>query len=161
MSILPTIIEGVVRAHGSALTLYARQFFKGGNFHAAEEVVQEVFHRLSRQERLPENLVAWLYAAVRNGAISAARSDRRREKREVAQMPPLFKPDADNPFDAEKIAKSLEKLDSQEREIVTLHLWSDLPFSEIASLLGTSKTTVFRRYADALETLRQLLDEPV
>jgi RNA polymerase sigma-70 factor (ECF subfamily) len=160
MSISPTIIEETVRMHAAALTLYARQFFKGGNFHAAEEIVQDVFHRLSRQAQLPENHVAWLYTAVRNAAISAARSDKRREKRETAHQPPLFKPDAESPVDAEKIALCLEKLDRTEREIVTLRLWSDLPFSDIATLLGLPKTTVFRRYETALETLRGLLEEP-
>ena len=158
-----TIIENIAKTHTPALVLYARQFFKGGNLHAAEDVVQEVLHRLSQQPSLPENLVGWLYTAVRNGAISAARSDKRREKREhCAGTPaqPMFQPEKENPFDAEKIALSLEKLDREQREIVTLHLWSDLPFSEIATLLGKPKTTVFRRYAEALETLRQLLDEP-
>jgi DNA-directed RNA polymerase specialized sigma24 family protein len=55
---------------------------------------------------------------------------------------------------------SLDKLDREDREIVTLHIWSDLPFSEIATLLGKPKTTVFRRYGEALEVLRELLDEP-
>ena len=160
MSISPTIIEETVRTHAAALTLYARQFFKGGNFHAAEEIVQDVFHRFSRLPTLPEHHVAWLYTAVRNAAISAARSDKRRKKREAVPRSPLFKPDAESPFDDEKIAMSLEKLDREDREIVTLHLWSDLPFSDIAALLDTPKTTVFRRYANALETLRQLLDEP-
>ena len=162
MSISPTIIEETVKAHAAALTLYARQFFADRSFHVAEEVVQEVFYRLSRQPALPENLTAWLYAAVRNGAISAARGDQRRKKREVlrTRQPPLFKPDAESPFDAEKITLCLEKLDREEREIVTLHLWSGLPFAEIATLLGLSKTTVFRRYESALETLRLLLEEP-
>ena len=160
MTISPPIIEETVKAHAAALTLYARQFFAGGNFHAAEEVVQDVFHRLSRQPNLPENLAAWLYTAVRNGAISAVRSDKRREKREAAHRPPMFQPEAESPFDDEKIALCLEKLDREQREIVTLHLWSDLPFSDIATLLGMSKTTAFRRYEAALETLRQLLDEP-
>ena len=153
------MIEETMRTHAAALTLYARQFFKGGNFHAAEEVVQDVFHRLSRQSQLPENLVAWLYAAVRNGAISAVRSDKRREKREADRPVPLFKPDGENPVDAEKITICLEKLDRREREIVTLHLWSDLPFSEIASLLGLPKTTVYRQYKEALEMLRVLLQD--
>ena len=165
MSISPTIIEEIVKAHAAALTLYARQFFADRSFHVAEEVVQEVFHRLSRQPALPENLTAWLYAAVRNGAISAARGDQRRKKRETLgvqgnRRPPLFKPDADSPFDTEKITLCLERLDREEREIVTLHLWSGLPFAEIATLLGLSKTTVFRRYESALETLRLLLEEP-
>ena len=159
MSIPPTIIEEASKAHADALVLYARQFFAGRNLHAAEDVVQEVFYRLSRQPNLPENLVGWLYTTVRNGAISAARSDKRREHREADRQVPLFQPDAENPFDAEEIALSFEKLDCEQREIVTLHLWSDLPFSAIAELLGKSKATVFRRYQEALETLREMLEE--
>ena len=166
---VPTIIEELVKTHAAALTLYARQFFENGSFHAAEEVVQEVFHRLSQQPNLPENPVAWLYTAVRNGAISAARSDKRRERRETnwhgtnwhgaTRQPPLFQPDDDSPLDTEKIALCLAKLDGEDREIVTLHLWSDLPFSEIASLLGKPKTTVYRRYQEALEVLRGMLED--
>ena len=160
---VPTIIEELVKKHAAALTLYARQFFDNGSFHAAEEVVQEVFHRLSGQPTLPENLVAWLYTAVRNGAISAARSDKRRERREATRQPPLFQPqcqfDDESPLDTEKIALCLAKLDGEYREIVTLHIWSDLPFSEIASLLGKPKTTVWRQYKEALEMLRGMLQE--
>jgi len=159
MSISPTVIEDVANTHGATLVLYARQFFKGRNLHAAEDVVQEVFHRLSRQPNLPENLVAWLYTAVRNGAISAARSDKRRSRREADQQVPLFQPDAESPLDTEKIAMCLDKLDCEDREIVTLHLWSDLPFSDIAELLGKPKTTLYRRYKDALEMLRGMLEE--
>jgi len=161
----PTIIEETVKTHAAALTLYARQFFEKGSFHAAEEVVQEVFHRLSRQPTLPENMTAWLYTAVRNGAIAAARSDKRRQRRETVQcqeasrQPPLFQPDEESPVDGEKIALCLAKLGREEREIVTLHLWSDLPFSEIASLLGKPKTTVYRQYKEALEMLRGMLEE--
>jgi len=161
---VPTIIEELVKKHAAALTLYARQFFDNGSFHAAEEVVQEVFHRLSGQPTLPENLVAWLYTAVRNGTISAARSDKRRQRRETnwhgaTRQPPLFQPDDESPLDTEKIALCLAKLDGECREIVTLHIWSDLPFSEIASLLGKSKTTVWRQYKEALEMLRGMLEE--
>jgi len=167
---VPTIIEELVKTHAAALMLYARQFFENGSFHAAEDVVQEVFHRLSRQPTLPENPAAWLYTAVRNGAISAARGDKRRQRRETtrcqeaSRQPPLFQPqcqsDGESPVDGEKIALCLAKLGSEEREIVTLHLWSDLPFSEIASLLGKPKTTVYRQYKEALEVLRGMLEEP-
>jgi RNA polymerase sigma-70 factor (ECF subfamily) len=160
MNFPPTIIEETSKAHADALVLYARQFFAGRNLHAAEDVVQEAFHRLSRQPNLPENIVGWLYTAVRNGAISAARSDQRRERRESNRQVPLFQPEEESPFDAEKISLCLEKLDREQREIVTLHIWSELPFSEIAALLGKSKTTVFRRYEEALGTLRQMLEEP-
>jgi len=164
MSIPTPIIDETIAAHADALVLYARQFFAGRNLHAAEDVVQDAFHRLSRLPNVPENLVGWLYTAVRNGAISAARIDKRREHREQifagTPVPSLFQPETESPVDTEKIALCLEKLDREEREIVTLHLWSDLPFSEIATLLGKPKTTVYRRYQEALETLRQMIDEP-
>jgi DNA-directed RNA polymerase specialized sigma24 family protein len=101
MGIAPTIIEETAKTHADALVLYARQFFQGGNLHAAEDVVQEVFHRLSRLPHLPENLAGWLYTAVRNGAISAARSDKRRIRRETDRQPPLFQTEAESPFDTE------------------------------------------------------------
>ena len=163
MSIPTPIIDETIAAHADALVLYARQFFAGRNLHAAEDVVQDAFHRLSRLPNVPENLVGWLYTAVRNGAISAARSDKRRERREYffagTPVPPLFQPELGSPFDAEKIALSLEKLDREQREIVILHIWNDLSFSQIATLLGKSKTTVFRRYEEALGTLRGILEE--
>ncbi len=159
MNIDSATIRKLHGEHGAPLTLYARQFFRRGSFHAAEEVVQEVFVRLNSVSPPPENVVGWLYASVRNGAISAARSDKRREKRESDRQPPLFHVDAEAPFDSEKISLALEKLAPLEREIITLHLWGDRPFSEIGPLLGLPKTTVFRRYAEALETLRRLLEE--
>ena len=158
MGIPLTIIEEAVTTHAAALVLYARQFFTDRSFHEAEEVVQDVFLRLSCQTEPPDNVAAWLYTAVRNGAINAARNNKRREKREAEHWTPLFKPDEESPFDTEKIALCLEKLDPRQREIVLLHIWSDLPFADIATLLGQPKTTVFRRFTEALETLRQLLE---
>jgi RNA polymerase sigma factor (sigma-70 family) len=164
MGIAPTIIADpdivdIAQKHSAALVLYARQFFAGNNLHAAEDVVQEVLHRLSQQPKVPENLAGWLYTAVRNGAISAARSEKRRTIREAEHQPPMFMPAAENPFDAEEIEQSLAKLDAESREIVMLHIWSDLSFGDIATLLGKTKTTVFRRYKEALEVLRGMMEE--
>jgi len=57
MTLSPTIIEEAAKTHAAALTLYARQFFAYRSFHDAEEVVQDVFFRLSRQSTLPETLL--------------------------------------------------------------------------------------------------------
>src|SRR5262249_29970 len=60
-------------------TLYARQWCA-----APEDVVQEAFLKLVAQKTPPQKPVAWLYRVVRNGAISAARSERRRRQHEAA-----------------------------------------------------------------------------
>lgn len=154
-----TSIQDLMRKHAAALVLYARQFFRHGDFHAGEEVVQDVFCRLLQEKTLPVNPVAWLYKATRNRAISAQRSRTRRANRENDRsIPSYFQVDPNALVDAEEVAAALLQLDRQQREIVTLHLWSEMPFGDIAALIGKPKTTVFRRYEEALETLRTLLE---
>ena len=70
-------LERLLSRHGGALVLYARQWTV-----MPEDVVQDALLQLVRQHREPENVVAWLYRAVRNGAISAARSEERRRRRQ-------------------------------------------------------------------------------
>src|SRR3954452_1754003 len=72
-------VADMFEAHGPALLLYARQWVDAA---AAEDVVQRVFVRLLASGRLPADARTWLFRCVRNEAISAWRSDRRRGRRE-------------------------------------------------------------------------------
>ena len=129
MAIAPDVVEDVVETHIDALVGYARQFFANHSIHDAEEVVQDAICRLCQQPYMPENVTAWLYTVVRNAAINAVRNNKLRKIRETEHQPPLFEFDEENPFDVEKLMLSFEKLDSIQREIVTLHIWGDLPLS--------------------------------
>jgi RNA polymerase sigma-70 factor (ECF subfamily) len=157
MGITQSRLREIMAQHAGPLTLYARQFLDG---HAAEDVVQEALFRLTLEKTDLENPVAWLYRTVRNGAISQKRSDQRRAKRENAKRhEPWFEHDPANQLDAELVAETLQTLSPELREIITLHVWGELSFAEIAELLGTSKATAFRRYEEGLTALRQLLGE--
>ena len=141
MTTLPTDrFQEIVKLHAAPLTLYARQFFEQHDFHAAEEVVQDVLFRLSQQPNEPEHLAAWLYKSVRNAAITAARSVQRRKRRESTWIP-FFQQTRDE--DAEHIASLLEKLEPVQREIVMLYIWGDRPFKEIAGILNMPMTSVY------------------
>jgi len=59
--------------HAAALVLYARQWCA-----TPEDVVQDALLKLVAQKKPTQCAVAWLYRVVRNGAISAARSSKRR-----------------------------------------------------------------------------------
>jgi RNA polymerase sigma factor (sigma-70 family) len=129
-----------------------------------DDVVQTAFLKLARQARPPENLVPWLYKVVRNGAIDASRSARRRNKYETqaaAETPLWFTP-ADDPtgLDGRIAAAALEELPLELREIVVMHLWGSLTFEQIAANVGGSASTCYRRYAQALELLRERLERP-
>src|SRR5690242_1452038 len=75
----PELLARLVDRHAAALVLYARQWCA-----APEDVVQEAFLKLVAQRPPPDNPVPWLYRVVRNASLSAARTDRRRQRHESA-----------------------------------------------------------------------------
>ena len=153
MGISQTELRDIMAKNAAPMLLYARQLL---DYHAAEEVVQDAFFRLSQEKTIIENPTAWLYRTVRNRAISRKRSDARRENRENdKQRMPWFEADSTDRLDAEQVAETLQTLPPELREIVTLHVWGELSFAEIAELTGMSKATAFRRYEEGLATLRK------
>src|SRR5438477_7563292 len=77
----PDFLGRLVDEHAAALTLYARQWCA-----TPEDIVQEALLKLVTQRSTPAQPVPWLYKVVRNAAISAARSARRRQRHENEAM---------------------------------------------------------------------------
>src|SRR5260370_2536618 len=77
-------VARLIDAHAAPLVLCARQWCE-----EPEDVVQEAFVKLVRQARPPDDAVAWLYRVVRNGALDAAQSARRRQRPESAAARPF------------------------------------------------------------------------
>jgi RNA polymerase sigma factor (sigma-70 family) len=144
----------LIDAHAAPLVLYARQWCD-----APEDVVQEAFVKLVRQRRPPQDVVAWLYRVVRNGALDAAKMARRRHRRESAAARPVrwFVEREVDDLDAETAVAALEKLAPERREVIVAHHWGGLTFEQIATVAGCSASTAFRRYSAGVEDLRMLL----
>ena len=139
----------------AALVLYARQWCD-----APEDVVQEAFLLLVRQVVAPENVVGWIYRVVRNRAINAARSSRRKSRREAAVAPrgePWFEANPGDRLDAQAATDALRGLPMDEREVIVGRLWGGLALEEIARLTGSSTSTVHRLYQRGLNALRERL----
>ena len=151
----PDRLGRLLDGHAAALALFARQWCA-----TSEDVVQEAFVKLAARRPPPDNPVAWLYRAVRNGALSAARAGRRRLRHEAAaaaRVPDWFLSPEGAGLDAAAAAAALEELSGELREVVVAHLWGGLAFEEIAALTGTSTSTAHRRYQAALAALRERL----
>ncbi|HMF17224.1 MAG TPA: RNA polymerase sigma factor [Gemmataceae bacterium] len=145
----------LVDRHAAALALYARQWCS-----TPEDVVQEAFLKLVKQCPAPRNVVPWLFRVVRNGAISVARSEKRRRRYETAaaeELPAWFESNEGTGLDGEAAAAALRNLTPEERETITLHLWGGLTFEEIAQVAECSSSTAHRWYASGLESLRERL----
>jgi RNA polymerase sigma-70 factor (ECF subfamily) len=150
----PELLGRLVDHHAAALVLYARQWCV-----TPEDVVQEAFLKLVTQRPPPENPAAWLYRVVRNAAISAGRTERRRQRHEsvaAARAPAWFETN-DDAIDSEVVSAALQELPPDEREVIVAHLWGSLTFEQIADVAGCSASTAHRRYVAGLITLRERL----
>lgn len=145
------------------LVLYARQLVASKS--DAEDVVQMAFVRWWR--RFPNGDAAHiplLYAAVRTIALDQRRSDTRRVNREAKsdiavphENAPAFDPQPGQQEIAAIVEKALQDLPGQQREVVTLKLWGNLTFNEIAAMTGESINTIAGRYRYALQALQRKL----
>jgi RNA polymerase sigma-70 factor (ECF subfamily) len=153
----PAQVARLIDSHAAALVLCARQWCA-----EPEDVVQEAFVKLVRQRQPPHDAAAWLYRVVRNGAIDAGRTARRRQRRESAVARPdrWFVEDEIEGLDAETAVAALERLDGEHREVIVARHWGGLSFEQIAEVVGCSASTAFRRYTAGVEELRKLLRVP-
>ena len=153
-----TVTE-LFRALGPGLRLYARQWVDAAG---ADDVVQEVFVRMLSGGKFPDEPRTWLYRCVRNAAISASRSNRRRGAREqtVASDTPLwFVPRPEDRIDGRAAREAMLKLPAAQREIVALRIWSGLTLAEIREVTGLPVSTIHDQFRAALATLRSSLEQ--
>jgi len=154
----PELLGRLFDRHAAALELFARQWCD-----CPEDVVQEALIELAGQSRTPDDVAAWLYRVVRNKAITAWRSARRRRRHEteaVGNRSAAFERSAADRIDAGVAAAAIESLSIELREDVVARIWGGLTFQQIGQLVGVSDSAAHRRYEAALLALRQKLRVP-
>ncbi|HSZ59959.1 MAG TPA: RNA polymerase sigma factor [Tepidisphaeraceae bacterium] len=149
-------VTELFQAHSAALLLYARQWLDAAG---AEDVVQDVFARLLAGDRMPAEPRTWLFRCVRNAAISAWRSSRRRSHREKISAPASwFVHSPEDRLDATLAQEAMRRLPPAQREIVTLRIWSGLTLAEIRDITGLPVSSIHEQYRDALKQIRETLE---
>jgi RNA polymerase sigma-70 factor (ECF subfamily) len=147
-----------VTERAAALALYARQWLDAAG---ADDAVQDALVALLGQRRAPDNPAAWLYRAVRNAAIDAARTNQRRRRREqVVALARVewFDSSVEALIDARTAEQALRGLNPEHREVVVLRIWGELGYAEIAEVLELATSTVHDRYRAALGELRSVME---
>ena len=154
------VFERVYREHKDRLLTLAASLT--GDRHTAEDVVHDVFRALIKDGaglRENSNLPAYLTVCTRNRAIDFARRRRTRDLAAATEAGSQLKVDdpVERATEAEEtvaLLHAVNELPPEQREVLSLHVWGDLPFEEIGRLQGISKGAAYARYRSALEKLR-------
>jgi len=132
------------------------------NSEDADEVTQKAFLKAYRALggfRFESSFKTWLTTI----ALNLCRSEWMRTKRETVELPPNLADPGDEARreqeDAEHhkayLGKLLERLPPRQREVVTLRIYQELPFKEIATLLKSNETAVKVNFHHAMVSLKE------
>lgn len=108
-----------------------------GSAAVAEDVAQDVFHRMYASWGLADEPAAYLRVAV----VNRCRSYHRRRKVEQLRMPLLVATDA-AVSQPRELDDAVRALPIRQRTVLVLRYWEDLSEAEIAEKLGCRRGTV-------------------
>lgn len=148
--------------HAPKLLLFARQQSRCEA--DAHELVQDAIVEAWRaQADGATPAPALVFRLIRCRAIDLARRNDRRSDREAANQAEMgqewFALEIEDRERARLLQAALARLPESQREVVTLKIWGELTFAEIAAALDIPANTAASRYRYALEDLRKLTKE--
>lgn len=173
-----SVFRELVRRHQRGLYNFALRQVHAPSI--AEDIVQEVFVRVVQNvESFKEEarFATWAYTIARNLCIDHLR---KRVHRRHASLDQSNGPDSSDAPLVERVASegasgadraaigkqlgahissAVEKLPDDQREVFLMRHLGELPFKEIAEVLGTNENTVKSRMRYALERLQAALAE--
>jgi RNA polymerase sigma-70 factor (ECF subfamily) len=130
------------------------------DYHDAEDVLHEVFVKVKLQAgrcRDFENINGWLIRVTKNTAIDFIREKRRQiVDEELSKGGSHAEEEITMADHSMFISELFRELGDEERQIVVLHLISDLTHKTIAKALNLPLTTVKWRYRKAILHLEKL-----
>ena len=136
---------------------------QGVSLTEGEDLVQETYLRLwkyRREYKPTAKLSTFLFLMARQVRIDALRRQTRRENREekwIGEQPTSEGPKA---FGVrEDVRWALAKLSEPLRDVIELGVFQDLPYAEVAEILGIPVGTVKSRMHNALKELKEIFDE--
>jgi len=154
------LLEAAKAFEKNLLNFFWRQ---GVSLNDGEDLVQETYLRLwkyRREYRPTAKLSTFLFLLARQVRVDALRRTVRRENREERwgrEQPEAVGPAA---FGAkEDVRWALARLSEPLREVVELGVLQDLPYAEVAAILGIPVGTVKSRMHNALKELKEVFDE--
>jgi RNA polymerase sigma factor (sigma-70 family) len=155
------------RYHAGIWAFLARYAGRNAADELAGDVFVAAFRNRQRYDPACGTVRAWLYGIAMNLQRTRWRSDARRAR--ALERLAGGTTDAVTPIEAaddvqdgrqqlERVRDAMACLSEPHREVLTLYVWEQLSYDEIASALGVEVGTVRSRLARARSELRSLVD---
>lgn len=142
--------------------IYRFVYYKTFSAEVAEDITSDVFHKALQKiqsfDAEKGTFSAWVYRIARNSVI-----DYYRTKQTVVPLEDVFDVGVDErtpeSLDAlaalTKVTEYLETLSAKQREIITLRIWEERSYKEIAEIVGGSEDSVKMAFSRGIRELRE------
>jgi RNA polymerase sigma-70 factor (ECF subfamily) len=176
--------KGDVRSFEILLTRHRKPVFNFilrfvGSRETAEDLLQETFLRVIKGAEAYQRqakFTTWLYTIARNLCVDQSRRAKHRKAQSLdapmnssAESGTLLDVLPSGEMASDRLAgnkqlhlklnEALSRLSEEQREVFLMREFLDMPFKEIADVIGVPENTVKSRMRYALEKLRLELDE--
>jgi RNA polymerase sigma-70 factor (ECF subfamily) len=146
-------VEAVFRSH-SGQVWRAVLAMTAGRSEIADEATSEAFARLFVHREEVRDPVAWVFRTAFRIAVGETRRERA-----TGDRFPAVEAASDRSALPEDLTAALLELSSDQRAVVFLHYFADLPLRDVAHLMGTPLATTKVRLHRARKSLRITLKE--
>jgi RNA polymerase sigma-70 factor (ECF subfamily) len=153
--------EELIERYDRRLRYFVRQWAGGACDDILQEVWMDVWRGIGRLER-PAALVTWLYTIARRRALSRLRrvepSIDATHAFRLDEVPEATPEVSFSPADAAIIHAALDRLSHAHREVLVLRFLEEMPYDEMAHVVGCEIGTVKSRLHYAKLALRAGLE---
>lgn len=144
--------------------VYRFVYYKTFDKEVSEDIVSQVFikayERIGSFDAKKGNFSQWIYSIARNAVI-----DHFRVAKRTVPIEDIFDLGEDERTEAKidardllkKVESYLSKLSPRQREIVTLRVWEEMPYRDIAEIVGGSEDSVKMMFSRTIRELREKL----
>lgn len=175
----PAAFDALVETYSPRL--YGYFYRLTGSRHDAEDLVQELFIRVVRmigQYEHQDRFDGWVFRIAANLVRDRLRRTRRSTEMQIRgggaahpggdgdlldDVPDTASPRADEAIhrdeECDRLQQAIAQLPEAEREVILLRHFSQMPFREIAEVMGTPLGTALARGHRGLARLRELMEE--
>jgi len=141
-----------------------------GNNEDAEEIAQDSFVKVFRSLRSfkgNSRFTTWLYRIVYNTSITFVRKNKLGILR-IDDFPAdsadflrsnISEDEAEIEYRRILLAYAIQKLDHEDRAIITMHYYQDLSHTEICSITGISRSNIKVRLFRARKKMKEILEK--